>query len=151
LSTCRTTSLDVGLDVEAPDGRPSRILIRDTWNTAIVDELAPEPADLIIDKHRYSGFHQTPPQAELRRRGIGTLLFTGATTSVCVESTLRDAMARDFHCVVVEDCVAEPIGADLSRTNHEASLLTLQLLFASITESASVVAALTEPQLDDRS
>lgn len=143
--------LHVGLEVEAPDGRPSRILIRDTWNTAIVDELTPEPADLIIDKHRYSGFYETALDAELRRRGIETLLFTGATTSVCVESTLRDAMARDFHCVVVEDCVAEPIGAGLSRTNHEASLLTLQLLFASITDAAAVVAALTEPQLADRS
>ena len=27
--------LNVGADVEAPDGRPSRILVGDTWNTAI--------------------------------------------------------------------------------------------------------------------
>lgn len=70
-------------------------------------------------------------------------MFVGATTSVCVESTVRDAMARDFHCLVVEDCVAEPIGADLERSNHDASLLTLQLLFAPISDSDAVIAALS--------
>src|SRR5712692_2293388 len=29
--------MNVGQSVTAPDGSPSRILIRDTWNTAIVD------------------------------------------------------------------------------------------------------------------
>src|SRR5688500_1701515 len=37
---------DVGADVIAPDGAPSRILIRDTWNTRVIDELAPDVADL---------------------------------------------------------------------------------------------------------
>ena len=49
----------VGTAVQAPDGRPSRILIRDTWNTEILDELAPEPGDIIVSKHRFSGFYQT--------------------------------------------------------------------------------------------
>lgn len=67
------------------------------------------------------------------------MVVVGATTSVCVESTVRDAMMRDFHCLVVEDAVAEPIGAQLQRTNHEATLLVLELLFASITNAATVV------------
>ena len=135
--------LNVGVTVDAPDGRPSRILIRDTWNTDIISELAPHPADTVLYKHRYSGFFQTPLEGELRQRGVETLLFVGATTSVCVESTVRDAMALDFHCLVIEDCVAEPIGANLARTNHDASLLTLQTLFASITDSAAVISALS--------
>jgi ureidoacrylate peracid hydrolase len=57
------------------------------------------------------------------------LLFTGATTSVCVESTVRDAMYRDYTSIVLEDCTAEPIGADLPRTNHEASLTVIETLF----------------------
>ena len=135
--------LDVGAEVIAPDGTPSRILIRDTWNTRVIDELAPDVADLVIDKHRYSGFHGTGLDEMLRARGIDTLLFTGATTSVCVESTVRDAMMRDFHCVVIEDCVAEPIGETLDRTNHDATLLTLEILFASIARASSVISALT--------
>lgn len=53
-------------------------------------------------------------------------------------------MARDFHCLVIEGCVAEPIGADLERSNHDASLLTLQLLFASITDSGTAITAPSE-------
>ncbi len=135
--------LNVGTTVELPNGQQSRILIRDTWNTDIIAELAPHPGDIVLYKHRYSGFFETSLEAELRQRDVETIFFVGATTSVCVESTVRDAMARDFHCVVIEDCVAEPIGGDLERTNHDASLLTLQILFASISDSAVVTSALS--------
>jgi ureidoacrylate peracid hydrolase len=135
--------LAVGRDVDAPDGSRSRVLVRDTWNTDIVDELRPRDGDVVVYKHRYSGFYETELDAELRARGIDTLIVVGATTSVCVESTVRDAMFRDYRCLVVEDCVAEPIAADAPRTNHEASLLTLQLLFAWITDSKAVTDALT--------
>ena len=67
---------------------------------------------------------------------------------MCVESTVRDAMARDFHCIVVEDAVAEPIGAGLARSNHEASMLTMELLFAWITNSEQIVDALRRSPLD---
>ncbi len=138
--------LDVGKEVQSPTGEPSRILVRDTWNTEIIEELAPQANDLVIDKHRYSGFYGTALEARLREREIESLVFVGATTSVCVESTLRDAMARDFHCLLVEDCVAEPIGAQFERTNHEASLLTLEILFCSITDSTSLIDALSSVQ-----
>lgn len=134
--------LNVGDNVTAPDGTPSRILIRDTWNTAIIDEVTPHRRDLIVWKHRFSGFFETVLHALLHAEGIDTLLFVGATTSICVESTVRDAMYRDYHCLVIEDCVAEPIGHDLPRSNHDASLLTLQILFGSITNSAAVNAGL---------
>ena len=51
--------MQVGKSITAPDGAPSRILIRDTWNTAIVPELAPQPGDVVISKHRYSAFFET--------------------------------------------------------------------------------------------
>jgi ureidoacrylate peracid hydrolase len=38
-------------------------------------------------------------------------------------------MYRDYSCIVLEDCTAEPIGADLPRSNHDASLLTIQTLY----------------------
>jgi ureidoacrylate peracid hydrolase len=136
--------MNVGAAVESPTGEPSRILIRDTWNTEIIPELAPHDDDIVLYKHRYNGFHETDLELVLRRRGVETIVFVGATTSVCVESTVRDAMMRDFHCVVVEDCVAEPIGAQFERTNHDATLLTLQVLFASITDSAAVLSTLAK-------
>ena len=121
--------LSIGETMTAPDGTKGRILVRDTWNTAIVPELSPEPDDLIVSKHRYSGFFETSLDDTLRNLGVTHLLVTGCTTSVCVESTVRDAMFRDYTCIVLEDCTAEPIGAHLSRTNHDASLLTMQTLY----------------------
>src|SRR4029453_7785417 len=46
VNRARHMRLKVGEPVRAPDGRESRILIRDTWNTAILDELRPEANDL---------------------------------------------------------------------------------------------------------
>ncbi len=138
----RHLAFDVGAAVTAPDGSASRVLIRDTWNTEIVDELKPQPGDLVIWKTRYSGFYETELDATLRSRGITQLIVTGCTTSICVESTLRDAMFRDYSCVLLADCSAEPIGADLPRTNHEASLLVIEALFGWVTSSTALLGAL---------
>jgi ureidoacrylate peracid hydrolase len=70
-----------------------------------------------------------------------TLIFTGCTTSICVESTIRDAMYRDYHCVLLEDCTAEPIGHGNSRSNHDASLLTIEVLFGWISDSQKFIEA----------
>jgi ureidoacrylate peracid hydrolase len=125
----------VGEQMRAPDGTPSRILIRDTWNTAILPLLAPQADDVVLYKHRYSGFYETALDATLKRMGIKTLIVTGCTTSVCVESTVRDAMFRDYHCLLLADCMGEPIGDGLPRSNHEASLLVVQLQFGWVTTS----------------
>jgi ureidoacrylate peracid hydrolase len=134
--------LQVGAEVTSPDGEPSRILIRDCWNTDIVPDLTPQADDAVLYKTRYSGFFGTELDEVLRRRGVERLIVVGATTSVCVESTVRDAMFRDYHCLVVSDATAEPIAADSPRSNHEASLLTLELLFSHIATSADVIDSL---------
>ena len=126
----------------APDGTPSRVLVRDTWNSEIVPELAPEPGDLVVYKHRFSGFFETDLDALLKSRGISTLVFTGCTTSVCVESTIKDAMFRDYHCLLLEDCTAEAIGAGLPRTNHDATVLVVELLVGWVSDSGAFEAAL---------
>ncbi len=134
--------LAVGTTVTAPDGRESRVLIRDTWNTDIIEELTPQAGDLVLYKTRYSGFYGTDLDRILQSRGVMSLIVTGCTTSICVESTIRDAMFRDYRCVLLEDCVAEPIGHGLSRSNHEASLLAIQLLFGWVANSADLTSAL---------
>jgi ureidoacrylate peracid hydrolase len=138
--------MNVGKAVTAPDGAGSSILIRDTWNTAIVPELAPQAGDVVISKHRYSAFFETPLDAILRGRKIETLIFTGATTSICVESTVRDATFRDYRPIVLRDCTWEPIGADLPRSNYEASLLTIETLFGWTADSEALGAALDKEE-----
>ena len=136
--------LGVGQPVQAPDGRESRVLIKDTWNTDILAELAPQDGDVVVSKHRFSGFFETDLDAILKELGVTSLVFTGCTTSVCVESTLRDAFFRDYRCLLLEDCSAEPIGSDLPRGNHEASVRVIETLFGWVSESAAFEAALRQ-------
>lgn len=137
----------VGQTVRTPDGTPSRILIRDTWNTEILPELKPQPGDVVMYKHRFSGFYQTDLDATLKNLGIKYLIITGCTTSVCVESTVRDAMFRDYLSVLLADCTAEPIGSGLPRSNHEASLFVIQTLFGWVSSSNEFLKALEAPLL----
>jgi len=139
----RHRMLGVGAVVQAPHGGESRILVRDTWNTDILSELAPEAADVVLYKHRFSGFFETELDAVLRRLGIKHLIVTGCTTSICVEATIRDAMFRDYSCVLLEDCTGEPIGHDLQRSNHDASLLTIQVLLGWTSSSAEFIRAVS--------
>jgi ureidoacrylate peracid hydrolase len=133
---------NVGETVRATDGTESRVLIRDTWNTEIVSELEPQPGDVVVYKHRYSGFYQTDLDNIPREMNAKYLVVTGCTTSVCVESTVRDAMFRDYSCLLLEDCMAEPIGHEFPRSNHEASLLLIQMMFGWIGRSDQFIQAL---------
>ena len=138
----RHQRMGVGSVVQAPGGVEGRILIRDTWNTDILAELTPEIGDVVLYKHRFSGFFETELDTVLRRLGVTHLIVTGCTTSICVESTIRDAMFRDYSCVLLQDCTGEPIGNDLARSNHDASLLAVQVLFGWVSSSAEFAAAL---------
>jgi ureidoacrylate peracid hydrolase len=141
-SYARHKLLGVGMTVRAPDGSESRILIRDTWNTDIVSELAPGPDDIVLYKHRFSGFFETELDSVLRQLGTKHLIVAGCTTSICVEATIRDAMFRDYSCVLLEDCTGEPIGHGLVRSNHDASLLTIQVLHGWTSRSDEVIRSL---------
>jgi ureidoacrylate peracid hydrolase len=137
----RHLKLGVGQRIRAPDGRESRVLVRDTWNTDIVSELKSQPEDIVLYKTRFSGFYRTQLDDILKNLGIKYLIITGVTTSICVDSTVRDAMFRDYLCILLKDCMSEPIGSNLQRTNHEASLLTAEVLLGWVSDSAEFLNA----------
>src|SRR6185436_655170 len=66
----RHLRLGVGQKVTAPDGKESRILIRDTWNTDIIPELMPQAADDVIYKAGFSRFFGTDLDARLERLAV---------------------------------------------------------------------------------
>jgi ureidoacrylate peracid hydrolase len=134
--------MHVGTTMRAPNGVESRVLVRDTWNSDIVNELKPESMDTVIYKTRFSGFYETELDNKLKGMGVRYLIVTGCTTSVCVESTIRDAMFRDYSPVLLEDCTAEPVGYGLQRSNHEASLLLIQLMLGWVSSSDQFVKSL---------
>lgn len=142
--------LHVGDTITAPDGSKSRILIRDNWGTDIIPQLKPHAGDIVMYKTRFSGFYQTELDSILKKLDKRYLIFTGCTTSVCVESTVRDAMFRDYSPVILEDCTAEPIGYDLPRSNHEASLLVMQRLFGWVSNSEEFIKTLKEQQVSNK-
>jgi len=105
----------------------------------------PGPGDWIEAKTRYSPFGHGPRDQgdlaqRLRARGVDTLVVCGLTTECCVDCTVRDAFALDFHVFVAADACAayEP---DL----HDGALKALGLSFALITNSQDVVSAWRAP------
>lgn len=133
---------DMGVgQMAAAEGRQWRTLIREGWGTDIVDALKPHASDLTVWKHRYSAFYDTDLHALLQDARIKHLIVTGCTTSICVDSTVRDAFYRDYHCVLLADCMAEPIAHNTPRSNHEATLLAMQLLFGWTSTSENFLAA----------
>src|SRR5438552_2457701 len=64
------------------------------------------------------------------------------------ESMIRDAMFRDYSCVLLEDCTAEPIGQQFERSNHEASVLLIQMMFGWISNSQELIKAINGERAD---
>jgi nicotinamidase-related amidase len=78
-------------------------LVSGSWNVTIIDELAPQPEDYVIQKHRWSAFHLTHLELSLRTRGIDTIILAGGATNVGVASTAYSARDRDFSLIVLSD------------------------------------------------
>lgn len=141
--------MHVGDTITAPNGSKSRILIRDSWGTEIVPELKPQTGDIVMYKTRFSGFYMTELDSLLKQLDKRYLIITGCTTSICVESTVRDAMFRDYSSIVLEDCTAEPIGYGLPRSNHEASILSIQTLLGWVSTSDEFIRALKKQPINN--
>jgi ureidoacrylate peracid hydrolase len=139
----------VGDTINAPNGTVGRLLIQNTWNTDIISELKPGTNDIVLYKTRFSGFYKTQLDSTLKRMGIKNIIVIGCTTSVCVESTVRDAMFRDYLPVVLEDCTAEPDGLNFSRSNHDASLFIIQAEFGWVSKSEEFIKAFKEQTVSD--
>ena len=84
-------------------GPMGRVLIAGEPGTAILDELAPLPGEIVIEKPGKGAFYATGLGDELKRIGARQLVFAGVTTEVCVQTTLREANDRGYECLVAED------------------------------------------------
>jgi ureidoacrylate peracid hydrolase len=85
---------------------PSGILEKDAWGAAVVDELDSHSNDIFVDKHRISGFWDTPLDSVLRTLGVKSLLFAGVNADHCVLGTLMDANFHGYDTILLEDCTA---------------------------------------------
>lgn len=111
---------------------------RGTWGAEFC-QVGPTDDEIVVAKHRYSAFIGTPMVEQLEELGRRSLLFTGFTTSVCVESSLRDAVCHDFLATLVEDCC----GA-YSRRAHQRAVDAVALGFGLVSSSDRIAAVWSE-------
>lgn len=109
------------------------LCIANTEGAEFIDELKPGPGELVIHKHRYSAFKGTDLDMVLRASGIRTVITTGVSTNVCVESTLRDAFETGYYVCIPSDATAS---WDMSL--HEATLQTVTHRFGLVTTTEEI-------------
>ena len=82
------------------------ICIRGSWDAEIVDELKPTADDHVVIKRRDSVFQDTEFEVWLQSLGIDSIIFSGIDTSICVESSLRDAFNHGYDTLMISDATA---------------------------------------------
>lgn len=100
----------------------------------ILDALEPMPNERVINKITPSAFASSPVELILHTYGVVDCVFTGVSTNMCVEGTMRDAADRGFGCVLADDAA----GAD-SPAYHEAACLVLQRLYGHVMSTQEIV------------
>lgn len=92
--------------VEPGFGRPSSCCLEGDASAEVTPELRPKPGELVVDKHGYDAFHESPLESALRGQSIVYLIVTGVMTDICVLATVSGAMHRGYRVTVVRDGVA---------------------------------------------
>jgi nicotinamidase-related amidase len=81
--------------------------VKGSWGAAIVDELAPQPGDIVIEgKRGLDTFASTNLDFILRSKGITTIVLGGFLTNCCVESTMRTGYENGYQVITLTDCTA---------------------------------------------
>lgn len=107
--------------------RSSSQYLEGSKGTSIVEAIAPQDGDFVIDKSYASAFYGTPLLSVLIKLKVDTLVVAGGTTGGCVRATCVDAISRNFDVAVVEDCVYDRIAA-----SHKVALLDLWMKYCDV-------------------
>lgn len=112
--------------------------VEGSWGAEVIADLDPQKNEMRVHKHRYSGFFQTDLDLVLKDHKCDQLIIFGVVTNICVRSTVHDAFFNGYTVIVPEDCCAAT-GA----REQESSLYDIATHFGIVTDSKSVIAAIT--------
>jgi nicotinamidase-related amidase len=105
----------------------------------IVEEVAPLPDELVVDKYGYGSFHNTLLEDALRAARANQVWVVGTVTQICVEETVREGFRRGFEMVVAADGVSS-----FDDELHRATLRNLAQKFALVSDTVALMKTLTD-------
>ncbi|NKB43823.1 MAG: isochorismatase family protein [Alphaproteobacteria bacterium] len=120
-----------------PNLKEENALRADQPDREIMPALDPQPEDIIVEKQRYSAMIKSPLPAILEEWKIEGVVVGGVTTSMCVESTVRDLAMMDYRVFVVpETC------GDLKADFHDRAMQMFALAFGRVVPEADMISAI---------
>jgi nicotinamidase-related amidase len=125
----------------ATKGRPS-IYSRFDREFGFLPGMEPLPRELVLNKTTHSGFASTPLAQKLRNMEVDAVVITGVVTSVCIESTARDAVDQGFRAVIVDDGCAS-----WDQESHEATLRAFSRHFGMVSTADNILHELTTQEV----
>lgn len=128
-----------GLTYDREFKKRSEHCIEGTWGAEVIDEIKPTKKDLVVLKHRYSGFYETDLDLTLKDLCIDTVIVVGVVTNICVRSTIHDAFFRGYKVIVPRDCVMAT-----GEREQESSLYDIETHFGEVTTSFRVLEMMTK-------
>ena len=112
----------------------STAFVKGEWGAEIVDSLAPQEGDVVVEgKRGLDTFATTNLDFILRARGITTIALGGFLTNCCVESTMRTGYEKGYQVITLSDCVAAT-----SADEHENAIRFDYPMFSEVTSSAAL-------------
>jgi nicotinamidase-related amidase len=99
----------------------------------IVEEIAPRPGEIVIQKASPSALYNTPLSTMLAELGIDTLICCGESTSGCVRATVVDAKSRDLRVGVVDECTFDRV-----EMSHHVSLFDMDQKYADVVDLSTI-------------
>jgi nicotinamidase-related amidase len=119
----------------------STAFVKGEWGAEIVDALAPQAGDVVVEgKRGLDTFATTNLDFILRARGITTIALGGFLTNCCVESTMRTGYEKGYNVITLSDCVAAT-----SADEHDNAIRFDYPMFSEVMSAGAFTEALAAP------
>lgn len=104
----------------------------------IIQELAPEPGDIVLYKDSLSLFHDGVAERILRGLDVSHLYLVGVATEYSIKACSLDALERGLAVTVASDAIA---GVDLQEGDADRALEAMRRADVQFTDTATLLAA----------